>query len=264
MSRLKHKTPRVQHARDHFYSGSTLADGRKVKVTSDFNGKFKIQGVGSAPEVVIGPDGNRVVRFVPHTAEPKRILQAAKRAARRYGITEPTLEDIVARLEAAKAEQNNGVALQMTKKIDFRLVSIAATKIAYEFTADTLGEAYVADEGAAAFRQLILQGRSFVKSGHVPDDLITNGGLRPIMRADSPFTGLPNSTHSLVLVRDETGLRVKMRLFDAYEGAFAMTPNPSKFLKPGWGRIYFEDVATGRVDDNLHRRDYTDPTLVCN
>lgn len=151
------------------------------------------------------------------------------------------------------AASSHKIAFSM--KVDLARLAIAGAKIAYEFAVDTLGDEYLADEGADSFRDIILEGFDALERFAIGDDVVTHGYTWPLgIRQQGRFASdLPASAHAIVLELEGEVLRVHFRLFDVYEGSYAIAPSGARFFEPGSIRIYYIDVATGLVMDEVFR-----------
>ncbi len=254
--RLLFRTPRWREAQKIVYGEVLVDDEFPGVLHSDLRGKTRFIQHGREPVVEVDADGRRRVTLRPGSGDPKEVQRVAQRVAAREGLPEPTLEQVVERLRSASAAAGPR-KFQFSMEIDLARLAIAGAKIAYEFAVYALGDRYLADEGAEAFRNLIIEGFGALEGAEAGEDVITNGYTWPIgWQQQSRFDAeLPASAHAIVLELEGEALRLRFRLFDVYEGAYVVTPNGARFLEAGAVRVYYIDVATGLVIDDLFRRE---------
>lgn len=251
-ARIEYRVPGWEVAAKRTYSPARLDDGTPVKIFADRR-TMSIESLGKAPTVERDEEGRtRRVTLHPRAgSSPVAILRTAKKLAARYGLREPTVEDVNRVLQKRPAKRPLRFSFQT--RFPFNALTVAAAKIAYEFAAITLPKSYLTDDGAKSYRAAILRGGA----RHTSIKSISRFAHGVLMPADTPgacfgVKDLPRSMHVLRLMHEGDALRVRLRLFDAYEGAFAMTPTPDQFLKPGEGRLYYYDVASReKVDYNF-------------
>lgn len=252
LSRIRHQTPEWEEAATRLYGGSRLDDGVFMRVKTDLRGMFEAKNLGGPP-VVEEKDGKvtRVLVRPPQDAPFEELARLAKRVAKRHGLPIPTDEQLCHSL-AQDTKTLDRLNLNFSFKIDLTALAVAGAKIAYEFACQTLGERYLDDPGAASFRELLTRDLAEVREDH---DLVTNGFLLPagLEGARLSHPDLPGSLHVIALLHEGDNIRVRIRLFDQLEGAYAITPNPDLLLKPGQGRIYTHDVVSGESSDGPHR-----------
>jgi hypothetical protein len=250
--RLAFRTPRWEEAQKIVY-GDVLVDGEFPGVLhSDLRGNMAFKQRGREPLVEVDEEGRKHVTLRLGTDDPKEVLRIAKRVASREGLPEPTEEQIAGQFQSASSPTGSR-KVEFSMKIDFPRLAIAGTKIAYEFAVDTLGDDYLADEGADSYRNIILEGFDALTRYAANEDVVTHGHTWPLgVRQQSRFDKeLPASAHAIVLELDGEALRVRFRLFDVYEGSYVVTPNGARLFEPGSIRLYYIDVATGLIVDQV-------------
>jgi HNH endonuclease len=251
MARVHYRLPGWEDAASRLYPNAKLPDGTKLSVRSDLRSVMSIKSIGGPPIVTEGDDGTKEVQLrVPSDANADQFFPTVKRVAERHGLPVPTQEQIQQQLNQPATV--NAPQITFGFALDFVGLAVAGAKIAYEFAVQSLPSAYLDDEGAEAFRKLILDGIP-PRTNPNRSELVTNGYLLPAGMRGAYFNDpdLRASMHILRIMHEGGALRVRLRLFDCYEGVYVMTPNPNSFMDAGQARVYCYDVVTR---DEIDRR----------
>jgi hypothetical protein len=241
LARNHFKIPGYEDVADKVFGRGELQDGTKVVVNFDEANQVYAPRVLGGKNSRDNGDGTKIITWsLPEGTQPNDALSSVRKELARHGETELSEEEVRALLTFKEVEIEKPV-VDVRYKLDIYALAPAGLKIGYEFTVETLGHDYLADSFADEARDLIVAG---IPKGEAARAAFSYQGGGIVITP----SGIPNSEHKLILVRQGERLFVLMSLFGTFVGQYTMSNSASRY-QPFTARMYTLDVLTRAANE---------------
>jgi hypothetical protein len=236
-ARNRFKIPGYEDVVDKVLGPGEFEDGTKVVVNFDEKNEVFTPRVLGGKNIRDNDDGTKTITWsFPEMPQPNDLLVIARKELARHGEVGLSDSDVLARISSREVAMENP-SVKFQYRMDLYGRALAGLKIAYEFTAETLGDSYLSDAYADEARRLIMAG---VPTGEAARGAFAyEGGCLAEIPNMAPYP-----THKLVLFRRADTLLVVMLFFGTFAGQYKVSGSASRY-EPFAMRAYALNIATG-------------------